>query len=388
MCVTKCVLVFQDILPETQPNSAAGRGGNGEQHVTDQCATVDSMLHLHRTLAFCLWCSLLLHNQAVADEEALWGPTPSRENSPEDKQNSSWWSKPIPSLPFHIPLNGGSDGNNEAVALTTTTKGLAEPNEHTQDISTSGDGSVLEAYEAPTTLTKGLLTSVTKTGSDSLPTVTSDSPHISTTWSNNDALVSDSYSPTSGSIRNSLFTNSPTSTSTPQQTATHTRPPWGNVRAAAPGMGVASRHLPGELSDTEESRNFTEKVYSTISPETTVPTALTWAASQTTTTIPRMAETPLTSRHPLGPVTPPKSSETMFISKPQYPTVSTTLRVREATVTETHASVAEAGSGPVEEHPGVITISVGINHKSVEESIKSTTPRQGVNVPVAGGKQS
>lgn len=370
---------------------------NGEQHVTDPCATVDSMLRLLRTLAFCFWCVLLLHNQAAADEEALWGPTPSRENPPENKQSSSWWPKlpSLPSLPFRIPFYGSSDSNRKAAVLTTTTEGLTEPIDHLQDHSGSGEGSLSDASEPPTTSTQGLLTSVTKTGPESLPTGTSDSPHSSIKQSNNDSLVSDSYTPTSSSIRNTLFTNSPTTTSTPGQSATHTHPPYGTARAAGPSMGATPQHLAEELTDKEEAGDFTEKIYSTIAPETTVPTALTWAAAQTTITIPGLVESTLTSRHPLGPVTPPKSSETTFVKKPQYSTVSITIHAGEATVTETHPTqsesdlgVSEARSGPMEEQPGVITIAIGIDHKLMPESITSTTPSQSVNFPIAGGKQS
>lgn len=160
-------------------------------------------------------------------------------------------------------------------------------------------------------------------------------------------------------------------------------------------MGATPQHLAEELTDKEEAEDFTEKIYSTIAPETTVPTALTWAAAKTTTTILGLVGTTLTSRHPLGPVTPPKSSETTFVKKPQYSTVSITIHAREATVTETHPTqsesdlgVSEARSGPMKEQPGVITIAIGINHKLVPESITSITPSQRVNFPIAGGKQS
>lgn len=363
--------------------------------MTDPCATVDSMLRLLWILAFCFWCVLLLRHQAVADEEALWGTTPSRENPPENKQSSSWWPKlpSLPSLPFRIPFYGRSDGNHEAAAPTTTTLGLTESDDHLQDRRGSGEERVSEASEPPTTLTQGLLTSVTKTRPESLPTGTTDSPHSSITQSNNDSLVSDSDSHTSSSVRSTLFTTSPTSTSTPEQNATHTHPPWGTERAAGPSMGATPQHLPEELTGKEGAEEFTEKIYSTISPEATVPTASTWAAAQTTTTIPGLVETTLASRHPLGPVALPKSSETTFVRKPQYSTVSIKLHTGETTVTETHPTqsesdqgVAEARSGPAEEEPGVITTAMGVDHKL--ESITSTTPSQRVHFPIAGGKQS
>ncbi|XP_028426646.1 proline-rich transmembrane protein 4 [Perca flavescens] len=355
------------------------------------------MLRLLRTLAFCFWCFLLLHRQAVADEEALWGPTPSRENPPEKKQSSYWWTPSlpklpaIPSLPFRFPFYGSSNSNNEDAALTTTAKGLTEPIDHLQDHSGSGEGSISEASESPTTTTQGLLTSVTKIRTESLPTGTSDSPHSSIAQRDNDTLVSDSYSPTSSFIRNTLFTNSPTSTSTPKQNAKHTNPPRGTARAAGPSIGTPTQHLPEEHTDKKKAEDFTEKVSLTIAPETTVPTALTWAAAQITTT-PGLVEATLTSRHPLGPVTPPTSSDTTFVRKPQHSTVSVTLHAGEATMTETHPTqsktdlgFSEARSMPGEEpQPWVITTAMGINHKLVTESITSTTQSQRVNFSIAG----
>ncbi|XP_076577924.1 proline-rich transmembrane protein 4 [Chaetodon auriga] len=344
------------------------------------------MLRLLRTLAFCFWCFLLLHKQAVADEEALWGPTPSRESPPESKQSSSWWPKlpSLPSLPFHIPFYGSSDSNDEAAVLTTTAKGLTEPIDHLQDQLGSGEGSISEVSEPPITSTQGLLTSVTKIGPESLPTGTSDSPHSSIAQSHNDTLVPDSYSPTSSSIRNTLFTNSSTSTRTPEQNTTHTHPPRGTAGAARSNTAATPQHLPEELTDKEEAEDFTEEIASTIAPETTVPTALTWAAAQTTTTIPGLVETTLT-------VTPPTSSESMFVRIPQDSTVHIILHAGEATVTESDPtqSGADLGfsvtrSGPMQEQPGVITTATRTDHKLPPESIASTTQSQRVNFPIAG----
>lgn len=349
------------------------------------------MLRLLRTWAFCFWCVLLVRNPAVADEEALLGPMPSKESPPQNKQSSSWWLPSLPSLSFSFPFYGTTDSKHTDAVQTTATKGLKESVNQLEDHSGSGDGSISENSEPPTTLTQGLLTSVTKLGPESLPTGTSDSPHSSITQTNNDILVSDSYTPTSSSIRNTLFTNSPTSTSTPEQNATHTHPPRGTTRAAGHSMGATPQHL----EDEEEAADFTAKIHSTIAPETTVPTALTWAAAQTTTTIPGPLETTLTSRHALGPVTTHKPSETTFVTRPQHTTAGITLRAEEATATEPHHPQSEsdqgaskARSGPVDEQPGVITVAMGIDHKLMPESITSTTPSQRVNFPIAAGKQS
>ena len=333
----------------------------------------------------------------MADEEAHWGPTPSREKTPEDEK--SWWGlsklPSVPSLPFRIPFFGSSDSNDEAAVLTTTAKRLTEPIDRLQETSGSGEGSISDASEPPTTTTQGLLISVTKIRTESLPTGTSDSPHSSIAQSDNDTLVSDSYSPTSTSIRDTLFTNSPTSTSTPEQNATHTHPPRGTAGAAGPSMGATTQHLQEGLTDKEEAEDFTGKILLTIAPETTVPTALTWAALQTTTTTPGLVKTATARRNALGPVTPHESSQTTFDRKPQDSTVSVTLHAGEATIKETHPTQSEADlgfsearSGPVEEQLGVITTAMGIDHKLVLESITSTTQSQRVNFPIAGGKQS
>lgn len=331
----------------------------------------------------------------MADEEALLGPMPSKESPPESKQSSYWWVPSLPSLPFNIPFYGTTDSKNKDAVLTTATEGLTQSAHQLDDHSGSGDSGVSENSEPPATLTQGLLTSVTKLGPESLPTGTSDSPHSSTTQTNNDVLVSDSYAPTSSSIRNTLFTNSPTSTSTPEQNATHTHPPWGTTRTAGHSLGATPQPLEDEPGDEEEAKDFTEKIYSTIAPETTVPTALTRAAAQTITTIPGPLETTLTSRHVLGPVTTHKPSETTFVTQPQYTTIGIALHAEEATVTEpqhpqseSDLGVSEARSRPADEQPGVITVAMGIDHKLMPESITSTTLSQRVNFPITAGKQS
>lgn len=368
--------------------------------MTKSYTTVVRMLRLHQTFVLCFWCLLQLHRQTLADEEALWGPTPSRENPSENKQSHYWWTPSLPklpslpSLPFHIPFysSGDSlDSNEKAATLTTTTKGLTEPIDHLQDLSGSGEGSISEASEPPTTSTQGLLTSVTKIRTESLPTGTSDSPHSSIAQNHNDTLVSDSYSPTSSSIRNTLFIKSPTSTSAPEQNATHTHSPQGFTQEARPSMGATAQQSPEERTDKDKTEDFSEKKSSTIAPETTVPTALTWAVVKTTTINPALVETTLT-RHSLGPVTSPMSPQTTIVTMPQDSAVS--LSTEEATRLKTYPTqseidwgFSEARSGAMEEQLGVITTAMGIDHKLLLVSITSTTQSQKVNFPIEGGKQ-
>lgn len=362
--------------------------------MTDASATVDSMLRLLRTLAFCFWCVSVLYDQAAADEEAQWEPTPTREDPPAKKESSSWgftsFFSPFSSFSSMLPevtFPWGSDSTDEVTILTTTAAGPTEPIDHLQDNLGSGEGSFSVASESPTTSSQGLLIGVTETEPESLPTGTSDSPRSSITQSNNDTLVSDSYSPTSSAVRDTLFTGSPASTGAPEQNATHTLPPGGTAQTAGPGMGATPQHLAEELVDKQRAEGFTEKIEPTIAPETTVPTALTWEVGRTTTTNPTLVETTLTGIESLEPVTHPESPETTFVTKPQLSTVSVTETY--PTQSESDPGAAEARSGPVEELPGVITTTAGTQREPVPtESITSTTPSQRVDFPIDGGKQS
>ncbi|XP_047431813.1 proline-rich transmembrane protein 4 [Mugil cephalus] len=316
------------------------------------------MPRLHRTLALFFWYFLLLHRQTLADEEGHWGRLPATKKAPViNKGRSYWW--PISKVGSYF--YGSSD------ELTTAAKGLTTPVEHLQHHSGSGEGSISEASQPPTTLTQGLLTSVTKIRAESLPTGTSDSPHGSRFHSDNDALVSDSYSPTSSSVRNTLFTDSPTSTAAPDQNATHTHPPASTRRATEPSM---------DHSVYKEAAHFSATTSSTVAPETTVPTALTWATAQTTTTHPGQTEATLIRRLPLGPVTHPTSTGSMSARGPQASTVSITLKAGESTMFGTHPTQS------VEEHPGGIATTLGIDYNLARESTTSTS--QGVNFPIAG----
>ncbi|KAM9328017.1 proline-rich transmembrane protein 4 isoform 2-T2 [Pholidichthys leucotaenia] len=339
------------------------------------------MLRLHGTLAFFLWYVLLLHRRALADEEALWGPTPSKEKLPEKKANSYWWTPSLPKLPslpsfpFRIPFFGSSNGKDEAGEVTTLGQGLTEP---VDPYSGSGDGSISEASQPPTGLTHGLLTSVTKIRTEPPPTGTSDSPHSSSLHSDNDALVSHSYSPTSSSIRNTQFTNSPTSTNAPEQNATHTLPPRSTTRTAEAGMGATTQHLP------EEEHSFYQKniMTSTIAPETTVPTALTWAAAaKTMTTTPGFVDTTPTGRHTPGPAS---SSETTAVGGPQDLAVSSTLHPAVITVSKSFPTQRESDHGFTYSWPWGIFTSLGTNHKRIPESITSTTQMQRLGVTTKG----
>ncbi|XP_029017919.1 proline-rich transmembrane protein 4 [Betta splendens] len=303
------------------------------------------MPHLHRTLVLCLWCSLLLHRQVAADEEAGWGPTPARENPPQKKASWFWPSLPkLPSLPsLSIPFYGSSNGNDKA-------EGSASGELNTSDAS--------EAPERPTASTQQLLTSVTQIRTESPPTGTSDSPRSSKAQRDNDSLVSNSYSHTSRSITNTLST---ISTFAPEHNATRTRPPWG---PATPGTAVTARHLPGE----DEAGDSTDKISSGIAPETRVPTALTRAAAPTAT-----AQRPFLERG-----TPSASLGTTD------PPVSITPHPAEDTLTENHSTRNETDSGLTEEPSGEPTPTMENHHRLGLEFTTSTTQSQRVNVPIAG----
>ncbi|XP_041833254.1 proline-rich transmembrane protein 4 [Melanotaenia boesemani] len=344
------------------------------------------MLRLHRTLALFFWYFLLTHRRVLADEEALWGPTPSSEKPTEKKPSSYWWTPSfpklpsLPSLPFKIPFYESSHSKDEAAALTTTAKGLTNLINHFQDHTGSGEGSVSEESQPPTTLTQGLLRSVTEIRTESLPTGTSDSSHSSITHTDNNALVS----PTSSFIRNTLFTNSPTNTNTPEQNATHTHSSWGTAETE-PSMGATTQHLPEEHSMYQKA-----EIKSSTVPETTVPTTLMREAEQTTTPNSGLVESTLSSTHALTSVTHLTSSETLFVRRPEESTLSVSFLTVEATTSETQPTqsqvdlgFSETSMGNTEEEPGTISTAPGIDHKLVLESITSTTPSEKANFTIA-----
>lgn len=277
---------------------------NGEQHVTHVRATVDSMFRLLRTLSF--WCVLALCNQAAADEEALWGATATGLAAPIDQDNLG-------------------SGEEEGSFFST-------------------------ASQSPTTSWQ----QGSRTDPESLPTATSDSPRGSGTPHNNDALVSDSHLPTSGgggdALRDALFTARPSNA--PQRNATHTQhPPRGTAEATAPP------HLEEEEEEEEVMhKQGAAKTYSTIAPETAVPTALTREAGRTTTTMPAPVET-----------TPPQNSEATFVTTPRH-----------------LLSVSVTESRPLE------VTGTTRNHRKLAPTgpATSTAPGLRVNSPRAGGKQS
>ncbi|XP_037098750.1 proline-rich transmembrane protein 4 [Syngnathus acus] len=193
------------------------------------------MLRLHRTLALCFWCLILVREQASADEEGLWGPTPSREKPSQKKSSSYWWSPSLPKLPsldsllFRLPFYPVG-GKSQPTELNTTGHELSGP----IDQSGSGDGIISEASELPTTSGQ-LLSGVTEIMTESLPAGTSYSPR---SRNDKETLVATATT----HIRN---TQSPTSSSTLGQNGTQ-------------------RHHP---SDTNE---FLQKLSTTMARENTV----------------------------------------------------------------------------------------------------------------------
>lgn len=315
---------------------------NGEQHVTHVHAIDDSMFRLLRTLSF--WCVLALCNQAVADEEAHWGATPS---PPVRTSGFSFWPKlpsfpsSFPSILSQIPFYGNSDNTDTP---TTTTTGLVTPIDQDNLGSGEEEGSFLSAASQSPTASwqRG-----SRTDSRSLPTTASDSPRSSGTQHDNDALVSDPRLPTSGgyALSNSLFTAGPSNTL--QKNVTHTQqPPVATEGASTPP------HLEKEVVDKQGAA----KTYSTIAPETAVPTALTRGAGRTTTAMSVPVET-----------TPSQNFEATFATTPQN-----------------LLSVSRTESRPVE-----VTVTAR-NHRKLSPLGPATSAAPGlrVNSPRAGGKQS
>ncbi|XP_077400127.1 proline-rich transmembrane protein 4 [Vanacampus margaritifer] len=196
------------------------------QHVTDLQDTDDSMLHLHRALALIFWCLLLVHKQASADEEELWGPTLSREKPQQKKSGSYWWTlslpklPSLPSLPFRLPFYPAG-GKSETAEVNTTGQELSDP----IDQSGSGDGTMSEASALLTSSTQ-FQSSVTEIRTESILAGTSHSLHVR---NDNDTLVATSAM----HIR-----NTPTSSSTLEQNGTHRHPPWDMT------LALTVQHLP------------------------------------------------------------------------------------------------------------------------------------------------
>lgn len=371
-----CVVFFdRSFTSETQRTQTVLREPEKvEQHVTAPLASTVSMLRLRCTLLLCFWWYLLLVRQAVADEDALWGPTPPRENPPETKRSWFW----TPSLPkFLVPFFSSSDGDDPKTdGPSTTAKGL------TLEVFDQDQGSGDDSGESEGAITsQELLIRVTTLRGESLPTGTSDSPHSSSAQTNNVTLVFTSHSPTSSSITGALFTDSPTSsTNAPQQNATHSHPPPGITEAAVHSMGAAEQHLPEE-EEEEEKGGFTTKT--TVAPETTVPTALTWAAAQTTSTRPRRAETTQSTRRPLRPFDP-----TTSVGKPQDTSVSVSITTYadETTMFKDHSTRSQALFEARSAQPVVSTAAVGIDHTQILESITSSTQRRRDEEPITAGR--
>ncbi|XP_055010044.1 proline-rich transmembrane protein 4 [Boleophthalmus pectinirostris] len=296
---------------------------------------------LHQTLAFLIWSMLLL--QSAADEEAPWGrtkpTTPSKEKPPERK---TW---------FHFLKNrvfgGGLDSNEQA--LTTAYKGLSQSIDQFEEISGSGHEGISETSESPTTLTQGPATSETH------PTRTSNSAHSSTALSDNDGLVSASYS----LLSSISSTDSPLTSPAAETTPVHTHTTWGTVQAGTASKGVIDPHLYNAQTDGEV--NISEKM-STMADKTTfeTTTTLTWAT----------VETPTFSH--VGAASTSTHLETKTVT--QFAT-------SKSTTTQVLTTQTTQGKPTTE---GVAFTAMGINSEPTLESITSTTESQEVNFPIVG----
>lgn len=317
---------------------------NGEQHVTHVDGTDDSMFPLLWTLSF--WCVLALCNQAVADEEAHWGAT---QSPPVRTPGFSFWPK-IPSFPSsfpsilsRIPFYGSSDNKD---IPTTSATGLVTSIDQDNLGSGEEEGSFLSAAsQSPTASWQQGSWTDTK----SLPTTASDSPRSSGTQHDNNILVSDYRLPTSGGghyvLSDALFTAGPSKA--PQKNIKHTQQP----PLASEGDSTPS-HMEKEVVDNQEKA----KTYSTIAPETAVPTALTRGAVRTTTTMAAPVET-----------TSPQNVKAAFVTTPRH-----------------LLSISGTESRPME-----VTVTAR-NHRNLVPLGPATSAAPGlrVNSPRAGGKQS
>lgn len=317
---------------------------NGEQHVTHVRTTVDSMPRFPGTL--CFWCLLALCNQAVADEEAPWGATSS---PPVRTPGFSFWPKlpsfpsSFPSILSRIPFYGNSDNTNTP---TSTASNHVAPIDHDNFGSGEEEGSFLyAASQSPTNSWQ----QGNRTAPSLLPTTASDSPRSSGTQHDNEALVLDSHLPTrrgsDHALRDALFTAGPSNA--PQNNVTHTH---------QPRLGKEVASTPPHLEEKVVGKQGAAKTYSTIAPETTVPTALTRGEGQTTTPMSAPVET-----------RSPQKLEAALVTTPRH-----------------LLSVSTAESRTVE-----VTVTAR-NHHKLESAGPATSAAPGlrVNSPGAGGEQS
>ncbi|XP_014844420.1 PREDICTED: proline-rich transmembrane protein 4-like isoform X2 [Poecilia mexicana] len=333
------------------------------------------MLRFLWTMALFFWYYLLLHSRALADEEATGELTPSSKNSPEEKSSIYSWLPSMPKFPS-FGLFGRSGGKNEDAVSTTTAKGVTEIIGLFEDHTGSGEGSNSEESQQTTTLTQGLFMSVAKIRTEPPPTGTSDLPYSSIAQSNSETFVS----PTSSYIRNTLFTNSPHRSNTPEQNTTHMLTPWRSTTAATSSTGATENPLPNSVY--RETIFHTERISSTIPPEATAPTALTWKTVRTTTPKPGLVETTQTSTHLLGLVTLPAISESNFVGEQEDLSVSVALHSVKGT-SEIHSTqsnwnlgLSEISLVNTEQQPGVTSTFLRTDPTTVEGTTSDINPTQ------------
>ncbi|XP_014908531.1 uncharacterized protein prrt4b isoform X2 [Poecilia latipinna] len=333
------------------------------------------MLRFLWTMALFFWYYLLLHSRALADEEATGELTPSSKNSPEEKSSIYSWLPSMPKLPS-FGLFGRSGGKNEDAVSTTTAKGVTELIGLFEDHTGSGEGSNSEESQQTTTLTQGLFMSVAKIRTEPPPTGTSDLPYSSIAQGNSETFVS----PTSSYIRNTLFTNSPHRSNTPEQNTTHMLTPWRSTTAATSSTGATENTLPSSVY--RETIVPTERISSTIPPEATAPTAMTWKTVRTTTPKPGLVETTQTSTHLLGLVTLPAISESNFVGEQEDLSVSVALHSVKGT-SEIHSTqsnwnlgLSEISLVNTEQQPGVTSTFLRTDPTTVEGTTSDMNPTQ------------
>ncbi|KAK7886140.1 hypothetical protein WMY93_025761 [Mugilogobius chulae] len=275
---------------------------------------------LHQTLAFLIWSILVL--QSAADEEAPWGPTkyttPAKEKPPEKK-------------PFKV---------------------LIQDIDQLEEISGSGHEGISETSEAPTILAQRPLTSATH------PTRTSDSAHSRTAQSDNDGLVSASYTLLSTIFNTNTPLTSSASTNAAEISPTHTHTTWGTVQAATTSQSATRPHLSNDHTAQEISGKMLPTMADTTTAGTT--TTLTFIPVEATTILPD--GTILTS---------PQIETKTSVTTSQFDVYKTT--VTQALTTQGRTT-----------REGVVTTSMRIHEERKLESITSTTESQKVNFPIVG----
>ncbi|XP_067110560.1 proline-rich transmembrane protein 4-like [Osmerus mordax] len=367
------------------------------------------MLGLRRMLALCFWCSLLalLHTPVSADEEAHLGTPrstggPGGHLPPKRDGSSSWLpvklpsipsfpfkipSSPfkIPSSPFEIPSSpfeipwlwsskekdAGVPGSTSAVPPATQTETAEALRGGTQE-EQSGFGE--DAAARPQTSTHTPLGPLASSAGMAAHLSGTSPPEDAAHTNTHTVQGPTSYPPLTVSSRDDLSSLTTAATNTPTPTPTHIYPSANTAKTQGYDGITTTRDY--NKDPTPHHDPLGTLTPSTITPETTVPTAMMMWTQPKATRNPAQVETTL-PRHPsrtAGPESP----------------VSVSFDANVVTSTESQPwqsppdlGVSEAKAGPVEKRPRINT-TTRARGRLEEHDPSSSTQQPWVNSPTPG----